>query len=78
MSEPTGLSGYTQPGVPARLGIPGQVVGRIGSNGTQFAVGAGFKGKVTESGKLYLRIHPSPWNNDSSGSYKVKVTVTEP
>jgi hypothetical protein len=64
-------------GVP-RVGVAGQIIARIGPSGNPFVVGASFKGKVSESGKLYLRIHPSPWNNDSAGSYKVKVTVSEP
>ena len=38
----------------------------------------GIKGKPTESGKLYLRIAGSPWNCDSSGSYKITVNVTTP
>jgi hypothetical protein len=60
------------------VGLSGQVVGRIGPSGTPFAIGASYKGKVTESGKLYLRIGPSPWNCDSTGSYKVKAEVTSP
>jgi hypothetical protein len=50
------------------------VIGRIGANGTPFIVGASYKGKATESGRLYLRIAPSSWGNDSAGSYKIKVT----
>jgi hypothetical protein len=82
MCEPGGLPGYggggLVPGGMQRLGVPGQIVARIGPNGATFAVGASYKGKVTESGKLYLRISPSPWNCDSTGSYKVTVNVTSP
>ena len=82
MCEPGGLPNYGAggivPGGMARIGTPGQLVGRIGPSGATFAVGAAYKGKVNESGKLYLRISPSPWNCDSTGSYKVKVEVTSP
>jgi hypothetical protein len=63
------------PGGAVRIGSPGQVIGRIGANGTPFIVGASYKGKVTESGRLYLRIAPSSWGNDSAGSYKIKVST---
>ena len=33
-------------------------------------------GSVGEEGKLYFHIVPSPWNNASSGSYRVRVTNT--
>lgn len=81
MSEAGGLPNYAgrigPNGLP-QVGLPGQIVARIGPNGTPFAVGAAYKGKVGDNGKLYLRIGPSPWNCDSSGSYKVKVDVTSP
>lgn len=69
--------GIRPPGV-VPIGMPGQVVGRIGASGTPFAIGAAYKGKVGDSGKLYLRIGASPWNCDSSGAYKVTVNVTSP
>ncbi|MCI0699535.1 MAG: hypothetical protein L0241_00420 [Planctomycetia bacterium] len=82
MVEPGGLPGYATggalPGGGQRIGVPGQLVGRIGAKGTPFALGASYKGKVTENGKLYLRISPSPWNCDSTGSYKVIVNITTP
>jgi hypothetical protein len=59
-------------------GLPGQVIGRIGPGGKEFPIGASYKNKVTESGKLYLRIGASPWNCPSSGSYKVVVDVVNP
>lgn len=57
----------------------GSVVGRIGETGTPFLVGANFKrSKASASGRLYLLIAPSNWNNDDcSGSYKVKVKAGE-
>ncbi|VTS03075.1 Uncharacterized protein OS=Pirellula staleyi (strain ATCC 27377 / DSM 6068 / ICPB 4128) GN=Psta_2577 PE=4 SV=1 [Gemmata massiliana] len=82
MSEPGGLPGHAGGGVVVggmpRIGVPGQVVGRIGANGTPFVIGASYKGKVTENGKLYVRISPSPWNCDSTGAYKISANVTTP
>ncbi len=81
MSEAGGLPGYigrVGPNGLPQIGLPGQIVGKIGANGTPFAVGAAYKGKAGDNGKLYLRIGPSPWNCDSTGSYKVKVDVTGP
>ncbi|MBY0458419.1 MAG: hypothetical protein K2V38_13850 [Gemmataceae bacterium] len=78
MVGPEGQPGFQRPGAPAPVGVPGQVIGRIGPNGTPFAVGASYKGKASESGRLYLRIGASPWNCDSTGSYKMKVDVTTP
>jgi hypothetical protein len=63
-----------QPGQFGGTGMPGQVVGRVGPAGTPFVIGAAYKGKVAAGGKLFLRIAGSPWNNDSSGTYTVKVT----
>jgi hypothetical protein len=51
----------------------GMLVGRIGSNGKPFQVGAKYSGNVAESGRLYLRIESSPWNNASTGGYAVKI-----
>jgi hypothetical protein len=62
-------------GMGGSSGLPGQVIGRIGATGTSFPIGASYKGKVTETGKLYLRIGASPWNCPSTGSYKVIVNV---
>lgn len=72
-----GNPGFAPGGIP-RVGLPGQLIGRIGATGTPFALGASYKGKPTDSGKLYLRIGPSPWNCDSNGAYKIVVNVTTP
>jgi hypothetical protein len=77
MVGPEGQGGIRPGGLPG-VGASGQVVGKIGSNGTPFAIGAAYKGKVTDSGKLYLRIGSSPWNCDCAGSYKIVVNVTSP
>jgi hypothetical protein len=78
MVGPEGQGGAVRPGFVGAVGTPGQVVGRIGTSGTQFAIGASYRGKATESGKLYLRIGPSPWNCDSTGVYKIVVNVSSP
>jgi hypothetical protein len=78
MVGPEGLANGNRFGMGGSTGLPGQVMGRIGTQGSEFPIGAAYKGKVTESGKLYLRIGASPWNCPSTGSYKVTVNVTNP
>jgi hypothetical protein len=56
--------------------LPGTLLGRIGENGSVFQVGETYEARPTERGKLYLHIVPSPWNNASSGSYRVQVTAS--
>ncbi|HEV8060008.1 MAG TPA: hypothetical protein VGP68_09050 [Gemmataceae bacterium] len=51
----------------------GSLIGRIGQNGRTFLVGTKYEGIATEDGKLYLRIMPSPYNADSSGTFDVQV-----
>jgi hypothetical protein len=51
----------------------GMLLGRIGEKGKVFQVGAKYSGTPSESGRLYLRIACSPWNNASTGSYTVKI-----
>jgi len=53
--------------------MAGALIGRIGENGKSFFIGDRFDGIVNEEGKLYLQIVPSPWNNASSGQYRVRV-----
>ncbi len=72
------------PGGPAGRGVgpgmvggqfsSGSVIGKIGQNGTPFVIGESYRqSNAPASGRLYLIIAPSNWNNDSVGSYKVKV-----
>jgi hypothetical protein len=51
----------------------GMLLGRIGERGKVFQVGSKFNGTPAESGRLYLRIACSPWNNASTGSFAVKI-----
>jgi len=53
--------------------LAGALVGRIGENGKAFLIGERYEGNTTEEGKLYLLIVPSPWNNASSGQYRVRI-----
>jgi hypothetical protein len=52
----------------------GALVGRIGGTGRSFLVGSKFEGPVAEDGKLYLRIMPSPYGTESTGTYDVHVS----
>jgi hypothetical protein len=53
---------------------PGALVGRIGDNGTPFFIGANYKMPRPTAGRLFLRIAPSPFGTESTGSYKVVVS----
>jgi hypothetical protein len=72
MVGPDGQNNGGFPGQP-RIGSPGAIMGRVGASGTPFVVGSNYKGKTSESGQLFLRVVPSPWNCDSAGTYKVTV-----
>ncbi len=53
--------------------LAGSLIGKIGENGKAFYIGERYEGVVTEEGRLYLLVVPSPWNNASTGSYRVRV-----
>jgi hypothetical protein len=74
---PGGPGGF-QPGMQPGRFISGAVYGRIGAKGELFFIGDGFKAKTAPgTGRLYLIIGPSSWNNETTGTYKVKVKVGE-
>jgi hypothetical protein len=54
---------------------PGVLLGRIGKAGKEITLGALWNERATQSGRLYLRISPSPWGNASTGEYKVKIRI---
>jgi len=56
---------------------PGALLGRIGATGETFLIGERFESALERDGILYLQIVPSPYENASSGSYQVKVSVRE-
>jgi hypothetical protein len=55
--------------------LSGALIGRIGENGEAFYVGEHYEGNPGQEGRLFVHIVPSPWNNASSGSYKVRVSA---
>jgi hypothetical protein len=81
MAGPGGMAGggaRAQPGAVVAGGVvvtPGMLVGRIGEDGTPFVIGDRYSGRPARVGKLYLHIGPSPWNNASTGNYRVKITT---
>ena len=46
---------------------------RVGKVGKTITVGEKYKGTPGESGRLYFRVHPSPWANQMTGTYALKV-----
>jgi hypothetical protein len=55
----------------------GALIGKVGDQGKPFLIGEKYSGTSQTDGKLFLRIAPSPWGNESSGEYKVKISVGE-
>jgi hypothetical protein len=53
--------------------MAGALIGRIGESGKAFYIGERYDGTANDEGRLYLLIVPSPWNNASSGQYRVRV-----
>jgi hypothetical protein len=53
--------------------MAGSLIARIGETGKPFLVGDRYEAPVTEEGKLYLHIVPSPWNAPSVGSFHVRI-----
>lgn len=70
----TGPKGYTTPGK-GGAHMAGALLGKVGPAGKVFVVGDRYEGTPAEEGRLYFHIVPSPWNNASSGTYKVKVRM---
>lgn len=44
---------------------PATLLGRIGTDGTEFVIGAKFKAPAKGDDTVYLRIMPGPGNTDS-------------
>lgn len=68
----TAPKGYNTAGKGGQF-MAGALIGKIGENGKAFYIGERFEGTVNEEGKLYLQIIPSPWNNASTGQYRVRI-----
>jgi hypothetical protein len=70
----TNPKGYTAAGKGGTF-MAGALVAKIGEHGKAFLVGERYEGTPTEEGRLFLHIVPSPWNNASSGTYRVRLTT---
>lgn len=68
----TGPKGYSTAGKDSTF-MAGTLLGRIGTSGKAFVVGEQFDGIPTHEGRLFLHIVPSPWNNASTGTYRVRI-----
>jgi hypothetical protein len=76
MAGPGGMAGGARPAQPMGVAVaPGMLVGRIGEDGAPFVIGDRYAGRPARVGKLYLHIGPSPWNNASTGGYRVRITT---
>jgi hypothetical protein len=72
LTGPKGYSGNGTTGGP----LPGALLGRIGESGAVFTIGESYQGQPAQRGRLFLHIVPSPWNNASSGAYRVQISAT--
>jgi hypothetical protein len=70
----TGPKGYSTAGKGGTF-MAGALIGKVGEHGKAFVVGERYEGTPTEEGRVYLQIVPSPWNNASSGSYRVRISM---
>ncbi|MFO0937515.1 MAG: hypothetical protein U0798_13475 [Gemmataceae bacterium] len=52
----------------------GTLIGRVGPNGDPFVLGSNYKSpRMSQSGKLYVKIVASQWGVPTTGSYKIVV-----
>jgi hypothetical protein len=70
----TGPAGTNQFGQQGQFPC-GALLGRVGESGTVFVIGDRLQNTSSHEGKLYLQIAPNPWNDQSSGTYKVKIAT---
>lgn len=66
--------GFNTPGKGGAF-LAGALVAKIGESGRTFLVGERYEANATDEGKLYLHIIPSPWNNASTGIYRVRIAT---
>lgn len=69
-----GPKGYSTAGKNSNF-MAGALIGRIGEKGRIFLIGENYDDNPTEEGELFLRIVQGPWENPSSGTYRVYVTI---
>lgn len=53
---------------------PGALLGRVGENGTIFVIGERYENSPKLEGKLFVQIAPSPYSENCSGSFKLKIS----
>jgi hypothetical protein len=70
----TNPKGYTTAGKGSTY-MAGALVGRVGEVGKVFLIGERYDGAPGEEGRLYVQIVASPWNNASTGTYRVRVST---
>jgi hypothetical protein len=68
-ATPKGHASYVTVTHPA-----GALLGKVGESGEAFLIGEKYTGTPKGSGKLYLRLAPSPWPNQAQGTFKVTIT----
>jgi len=66
--------GYTAAGKGGAF-MAGALIAKIGAAGKPFLVGDRYEGTPSEEGRLFLHIVPSPWNNASAGTFRVRMTM---
>jgi hypothetical protein len=64
--------GYTTAGK-GGTHMAGTLLGRITATGKIFVIGDNYEATPEQEGNLFLHIVPSPWNNDSTGTYRVRI-----
>jgi hypothetical protein len=70
----TGPKGYSTAGKGGSF-MAGALIAKVGDTGKAFLVGERYEGTPADQGKILLQIVPSPWNNASSGSYRVRISM---
>jgi hypothetical protein len=74
LAGPNGMAGARPVGAGGGFAAgPGVLVGRIGEDGAPFVIGERYSGRPSRPGRLYLHVGPSPWNNASTGGYRVRI-----
>ena len=77
MAGPDGMRqdiGFRRGG-PNTVGPPGALVGKVGQSGRPFLVGSRYEATPSGEGRLFLKLEPSPWNINQSGSFSVKIVT---
>jgi hypothetical protein len=59
----------------AMVGQPGALIAKIGQSGQPFLIGSKHDSTPRAEGRLYLRLEPSPWRVNQSGSFSVKIST---